>query len=123
RELTDWEGMFIAQELGAIGTAEAVSALIEALRRDNHLIRRGAARGLDEAMSPASIEPLIGVLDDTDDKTRRQATATLCRFGTAAIAPLARALAAVTPDDGRRRSILSRVLAEVEASAQEQARS
>jgi HEAT repeat protein len=120
REMTDWEGMFVAHELGVIGTEEAVAALIEALDRDNHLIRRGAARGLDEAMDPVSIVPLVKVLEDEDDKTRRQAADTLCRFGEAALGPLTQALSATDADDGRRRSILTRVLAEVQAAIDRQ---
>ncbi len=118
-ELTEWYGMFIAHELGAIGTDDAIAALIEALERDSHLIRRGAVRALGEAMPPAAIEPLITALEDADSKTRRLAAQALRDFGEAAVAPLERALAQTDTQDGRRRSILRRVLCEVKAAGKQ----
>jgi HEAT repeat protein len=82
----------VATELGRIGNDQAVAALIEALSRDNRLIRRGAVRGLAEARDPAAVGPLIRCLEDEDPKVRRLAAAALSEVGESAVAPLKRAL-------------------------------
>lgn len=93
RAATDWEGTFLAHELGRIGGGEAVSALIEALARDNHLVRRGAALGLVEAGDPAAVPALVQALDDADGKVRRLAADALVAIGPASLEPLRSALA------------------------------
>ncbi|MGC9349041.1 MAG: HEAT repeat domain-containing protein [Anaerolineae bacterium] len=114
RNMTDWHGTFVAQELGAIGTGEAVEALIEALGREEHLIRRGAVRGLDDAQDPAVIEPLVQCLGDPDGKVRRLASEALAHFGARALAAVQETLDTVDERNGRLRSILRSTLESLE---------
>jgi HEAT repeat protein len=90
--ITHWRGAFMAQELGRIGTPEAVAVLIEALSRDTSHVRRGAVRGLMEARDPASIKALIRCLADEDRKVRRLAADALVHIGEAAAQVLEKAL-------------------------------
>jgi HEAT repeat protein len=117
RASADWHGTFIAQELGAIGNEEAVRALIEALERDEHLIRRGAVRGLDDARNPIAIEPLVRCLDDPDGKVRRLASEALAHLGPPGRAAVQEALAQVDERNGRLRSILRSTLERLEEQA------
>ncbi|MCU0519597.1 MAG: HEAT repeat domain-containing protein [Anaerolineae bacterium] len=117
RESTDWRGIWLAQELGAIGGDIAVQALIETLSRDAHLMRRGAVRGLDTARDPAAIPALVDALDDADGKVRKLAADALVRFGEVATGSLHEALARTGERDGRRRSILTQILGRLERSA------
>lgn len=128
REETDWHGMFTARELGVIareiagepGSKVALASLIEALERDNHLIRRGALRGLAEARTPKAIPALIRALEDEDGKARGLATGALLDLGEAARAPLEAALAGTMddghPNDGRRMGLFRNVLTQLEAA-------
>jgi HEAT repeat protein len=111
---TDWHGTFLAQELGAIGNQEAVAALIASLERDEHLIRRGAVRGLDDAQDPAAIDPLVRCLDDSDGKVRRLASEALAHLGPPARAAVREALETVDERNGRLRSILRSTLGSLE---------
>ena len=93
RASTDWHGSFVGHELGRIGGDEAVAALIEALSREQVLIRRGAIHGLSDALDPAAIAPLIErIAEDDDAKARRLAAGALLTIGAAAVDPLRRAL-------------------------------
>jgi HEAT repeat protein len=85
--------------------------LIEALGREEHLVRRGAVRGLAEARNPAAIEPLVRSLGDTDSKVRKLALEALAHFGAPAVAAVREALSRVDPVDGRMRGILRSTLA------------
>ena len=118
RAATDWHGIWLAQELGALGGDAAVQALIETLSRDAILMRRGAIRGLDKTGDPIAIPALIEALEDTDRKVRKLASETLNHYGEAAVDPLQEALAETDPRDGRRRSILMQMLESLKKTIQ-----
>jgi HEAT repeat protein len=117
RAATDWHGMFVATELGRIGNDQAVAALIEALSRDNRLIRRGAVRGLAETRDPAAVGPLIRCLEDEDPKVRRLAAAALSEVGESAVAPLKRALEECRMRGERGQDLVRNVLRKLEVEA------
>ena len=103
---TDWHGMFIAGELGEIGTQEAVEALIRTLSRDNHLIRRGAVRGLAKAKDPSAIPALIACMEDRDGKVRKLASDALEDLGEATMRVVTQMLSETDDTNVRRRNAL-----------------
>ena len=107
---TRWSGMFVALELGRIRDETAITALIEALSRDDNLVRRGAVRALADANHPTAIEPLIRCLEDEDSKVRKLAAAALCEMGEKAEEPLKRALEESRIQGKRHRNLAKGVL-------------
>ncbi|MBN1579495.1 MAG: HEAT repeat domain-containing protein [Anaerolineae bacterium] len=112
RAATDWDGAFIAHELGRIGTPKAVAALIETLEQNEApMIRRAAVRGLWETRSPVAIEPLIQcIARDPDSKVRKHSVDALAQIGPAVIAPLQQALENETILGRHRQDLARKVL-------------
>lgn len=108
--LAHWKAMGYAQQLGEIGTPEAVDALIAALACDTMLTRRGAVRGLGLARDPRSVPALIRTLNDADGKTRGAAAKALGRIGPAAIEPLRESLADESQAGKQRRNSIRQIL-------------
>ena len=118
RASTDWHGSFVGHELGRIGGDEAVAALIEALSREQVLIRRGAIHGLSDARDPAAVEPLIErIAQDDDAKARKLAAGALLNIGAAAVEPLRRALAKNRVLGRHRQSLIRETLSRLGAEA------
>ena len=112
RAATDWHGAFLGHELGRIGGEAAVAALIEALSKEQAMVRRGAIRGLGEARDPAAIEPLIErIAQDDDAKARKLAARALLSIGAPAVEPLRRALAEGRVLGRHRQSLIKDTLA------------
>ncbi|MBN1934891.1 MAG: HEAT repeat domain-containing protein [Anaerolineae bacterium] len=108
RVATDWDGAFVGRELGYIGGDEAVGALIEALSKEQAMIRRAVICGLGEARDPAAIAPLIEcIVRDDDSKARKLAAEALLRIGAPAVEPMRCALAE-NRTLGRHRQLLIR---------------
>ncbi len=107
---TRWSGMFAALELGRIRDETAITALIEALSRDDNLVRRGAVRALADANHPMAIEPLIRCLEDEDSKVRKLAAAALCEMGEEAKESLEKALEGSRIQGKRHRNLAKGVL-------------
>ena len=89
---TGWRASWATHRLGRIGGEKAIAALIEALSRDDHNIRRGAVRALRDSKDPRAVEPLIRCLNDPDAKVRGQTVGALTEMGEPVREPLTRAL-------------------------------
>jgi HEAT repeat protein len=117
RASTEWLGAFMGHELGHIGGDEAVAALIEALSKEQPMVRRGAIRGLGEVRDPTAIEPLIErIAKDDDGKARKLAAGSLVKIGAAAIGPLQRALAENRVLGKHRQSLIKETLSRLGAA-------
>jgi HEAT repeat protein len=82
-----------AQALGRVGDAEAIEALVRALRDGHRGVRREAAAALGEIADVKAVEPLIQALNDEDSFVRPMAALSLARIGEArAVQPLIQAL-------------------------------
>ncbi|MBI3317697.1 MAG: HEAT repeat domain-containing protein [Candidatus Omnitrophica bacterium] len=82
-----------AVELEALGSADAVPALVEALKDRDSLVRTGAAEALKGLADPRAVHPLARALKDQDSSVRRAAAEGLGRMGDKAAVPaLSRAL-------------------------------
>jgi len=80
--------------LGAIGDASALPALVQALGDPVEDIRAAAVRTLGELRAPATLDPVVGRLDDESPLVRRQAIEALGCFADRRTAPILRALLA-----------------------------
>jgi len=89
---TGWPGMSAALALGRFQSQAAITALIEALSRDDKQVRRGAIRALGNSDHPMAIERLIQCIEDEDSKVRGLAAAVLSQMGEKAKASLEKAL-------------------------------
>jgi HEAT repeat protein len=79
----DWFGRAgAARQLGAIGDARALPALIEALRAENKLVRMAAARALGEIGDAGAVPALIEALRDESDSVQLDAAVALNNIGT-----------------------------------------
>ena len=89
---TGWPGRSAALALGRFRNQTAISALIEALSRDDKHVRRGVVRALANVEHPMAIERLIQCIEDEDSKVRGLAAAALSQMGEKAKASLEKAL-------------------------------
>jgi HEAT repeat protein len=71
-----------AERLGEIGDARAISALIEALRAENLLVRMAAARALGTIGDAGAVPALIEALGDESGSVQQFAAEALTRIGT-----------------------------------------
>src|SRR5262249_49125275 len=86
--------IWAAQALGRSGSAEAIAALVAALRRERHWRVRGEiAAVLGEIRSPAALSALIRAIRVPDPRVRRHAVRALAGFRSPALVPLLSRLA------------------------------
>jgi len=107
---TGWPGRHAALALGRFRSQTALTALIEALSRDDKHVRRGATSALANTKAPIAIEALIRCLGDEDGKVSGLAAAALSQIGDKAKEPIRKALEEHRIQGKHRRNLAKGVL-------------
>jgi hypothetical protein len=108
-----WRRLEGVRLLGVTGGGEVVDVLVDALRDNHAIVRLAAARSLGRVRSPKAIKPMLEIMAEAKQLSRRQLAQTLVAFGSAAHPALRRIVAEQTREtkDERFLAMVMEVLA------------